>query len=122
MTTFAKKFFLKFKQNNYMATLGSKLLKLRHAHKFSQLQIAEKLDVSQNAYCQWESDKCKPNANNLQKIAVFYKVEISDLLYDKVLLLENEKFSKEIIEQILQNQANILRMLEMYLKQFDIIA
>jgi len=122
LTTFAKKFFLKFKQNNYMATLGSKLLKLRHAHKFSQLQIAEKLDVSQNAYCQWESDKCKPNANNLQKIAVFYKVEISDLLYDKVMLWENEKIPKEFIKELLQNQANIMRMLEMYQRYFDIIA
>lgn len=33
-----------------MASLGTKLLNLRRQHRLSQTEIAEALDVSQNAY------------------------------------------------------------------------
>jgi len=113
-----------------MATLGSKLLKLRQEHKFSQIEIAEKLDISQNAYSKWEADKCKPNADNLQKIAVFYNVDMSDLLDDKekISVSGNEigdnniiantsstinvQISKEMLEILLQNQENIIKVLD----------
>jgi transcriptional regulator with XRE-family HTH domain len=135
------KIFYLLKNNKNMATLGSKLLKLRQEHKFSQMEIAEKLDVSQNAYCKWEADKCKPGADNLQKIAVFYNIDMSDLLDDneKISLSGNEingenniiantiptiniQISKDLIEKVLQNQENITKMLEMQLKLFDRLA
>jgi len=40
-----------------MASLGTKLLNLRRQHRLSQTEIAEVLDVSQNAYNKWEADK-----------------------------------------------------------------
>ncbi|MCL1868764.1 MAG: helix-turn-helix transcriptional regulator [Paludibacter sp.] len=102
-----------------MATLGL-LLKLRQEHKFSQMEIAEKLNVSQNAYCKWESDKCKPGSKNLQKIAIFYNIDAFDLLDDNANIsfsgneigdnniiastksTINVQMSKEFIEQLLQ--------------------
>ncbi|MCL2290014.1 MAG: helix-turn-helix domain-containing protein [Bacteroidetes bacterium] len=47
-----------------MPTLGTKLLKLRREANLSQAEIADFLGVSQNAYNRWESDKCKPLAEN----------------------------------------------------------
>ena len=110
-----------------MITLDSKLLKLRRKHRFSQTEIAEKLNVSQNAYCKWEAGKCKPNVNNLHKIAVFYNVDMFNLLDNnkEISLLNNEignndiiakasyiKISKELLEKVLQGQKNIINILE----------
>ena len=65
-----------------MATLGTKLLKLRQEHRLSQMEISDILGVSQNAYSRWEADKCKPLAENLFKISQYYKIDMSELLDD----------------------------------------
>ena len=106
-----------------MATLNSKLLKLRKKHRFSQSEIAENIGVSQNSYCKWEAGKSKPNINNLQKIAVFYNVDVPYLLEDSKNgdnetdpnSLINIQVSKELLEKALQNQKNIVKMSEMQL-------
>lgn len=54
-----------------MATLGTKLGRLRREKKLTQEQIAEKLNVSQNAYNKWENDKAKPSMENIVKLAEF---------------------------------------------------
>ncbi|MDR3287116.1 MAG: helix-turn-helix domain-containing protein [Prevotellaceae bacterium] len=59
-----------------MATLGKKLLNLRLKQRLSQMEIADILNVSQNAYHRWESDKCKPLADNLLKISHYYHMDI----------------------------------------------
>lgn len=63
-------------------TLGTKLANLRSIKNLSQLEIAQRLEVSQNAYNKWESDKSKPSMENLLKIADFYESDIYDLLAD----------------------------------------
>jgi len=75
-----------------MASLGTKLLNLRRQHRLSQTEIAEVLDVSQNAYNKWEADKCKPSADNALKISQYYKINIVELLDDKekITLSNNE--------------------------------
>jgi len=65
-----------------MASLGTKLLNIRRHYRLSQTEISNILDVSQNAYNRWESDKCKPSANNLFKLSQYYKIDITKLLDD----------------------------------------
>jgi len=120
-----------------MATLGTKLLNLRKEHRLSQAEIAEKLDVSQNAYNKWEADKCKPGAENLYKISVFYKIDLTELLDDSekisvsintikggnniiAEIIPNASIpqSKELIDILLQNQEQISKLLE---RQFELV-
>ena len=121
-----------------MATLGNKLIHLRHERKLSQAEVAQCLDVSQNAYNKWEADKCKPGADNLQKISAFYEIDISELLADddKITLSGNNirgenniiantipnihiHSSKELISKVLKNQEQISRLLEMEFKLLE---
>ena len=113
-----------------MATLGNKLINLRREHNLSQTELAEKLDISQTAYNKWEADKSKPNADNLQKISTFYKVDIAELLDEngKIVISGNSfkdgnivgntmptitiQNSQELIDQILKNQQQITQLLE----------
>ena len=115
-----------------MATLDSKLLKLRKEHRFSQSEIAKKIGVSQNAYCKWEAGKSIPGTENIKKISVFYDVDVRYLLDDKkngdndIVAAQNSTInipiSVELFEKALQNQKNIIKMSEMQLKIFEKLA
>ncbi|WP_294310699.1 helix-turn-helix domain-containing protein [uncultured Chryseobacterium sp.] len=110
-------------------TLGTKLNKLRTGRNLTQVQIAERLQVSQNAYNRWESDKAKPAMENLMKIADFYETDVYELLDEKAIVQNNtdravgnihnnntvtinNSVSEEIIESILKNQQDITKLVE----------
>ncbi len=60
--------------------IGKKLREYRYKNNYSQQQVAEFLDISQSTYCDWESDKTFPKAENLSKVAKLYDIDINDLL------------------------------------------
>ncbi|QQV03358.1 MULTISPECIES: helix-turn-helix domain-containing protein [Chryseobacterium] len=110
-------------------TLGTKLNKLRTARNLTQMQIAEQLHISQNAYNKWESDKAKPAMENLMKIADFYETDVYDLLDESPIVQNNtdravgnihnnntvtinNSFSEELVESIIKNQQDITKLVE----------
>jgi transcriptional regulator with XRE-family HTH domain len=113
-----------------MVTLGKKLLDLRREHRLSQVEVADYIGVSQNAYNRWESDKCKPQVENLLKISQYYKTDIKELLDDneKVNVSGNDIKGENniiantiptiniqnfaLIEHVIQTQENISKLLE----------
>lgn len=60
--------------------IGKKLREYRYRNNYSQQKVAELLDISQSTYCDWESDRSFPKAENLSKVAKLYDVDINDLL------------------------------------------
>lgn len=110
-------------------TLGTKLNKLRTGRNLTQVQIAEKLHISQNAYNKWESDKAKPAMENLIRIADFYEMDVYDLLDETPIVQNNtdravgnihnnntvtinNTISEELIESIIKNQQDITSLVE----------
>ncbi|GEN75622.1 helix-turn-helix domain-containing protein [Chryseobacterium hagamense] len=108
-------------------TLGTKLNKLRIGRNLTQVQIAERLQVSQNAYNKWESDKAKPAMENLMKIADFYETDVYELLDEKAIVQNNtdkaigniqgtvtinHSISEELINSIIKNQQDITKLIE----------
>ena len=97
---------------------AERLKTLRKQVKLTQAQIAEKLDISQQAYASWERGAKKPTQENLVKIAQILNVTVDYLVgnseeqpdeFDNIELLfrmnskgltEEEKiiFKKELIE------------------------
>ena len=120
-----------------MSTLGTKLLQLRTKNRMSQKEIAEIIGVSQNAYNQWESDKCKPLIENLVKISQHYCMDIKELLDDneKISLAGNEIKgenniiantiptiniqSSALMDKILQMQEQIAKLIESQFKLLE---
>ena len=122
-----------YKKDFYMATLGAKLLKLRLDHKLSQTELAEIIGVSQNAYCRWESDKCKPQTENLFKISQYYQIDMKEFLDDTGTIIfsnteikggniignnipsinnVNIQLSAEMMENFLKTQEQISKILD----------
>lgn len=97
---------------------AERLKTLRKQVKLTQAQIAEKLNISQQAYASWEQGVKKPTQDNLVKIAQILNVSVDYLVgnseeksdeLDNIELLfrmnskgltdeEKEIFKKELIE------------------------
>lgn len=76
-------------------TFGEKLKKARKEIGLSQVQFAEKINVSRSAVAKWETDKGMPDVSNLKVMAQLLNVSV-DYLLD-----EDEKISfNEIKEPI----------------------
>jgi len=76
--------------------LPNNLRFLRKYYDYTQKELAEPFEVSQEGYSKWERGISIPSIRRLQKIANFYKIETSDLLNKKpedilLILLERKK-------------------------------
>lgn len=88
-----------------------KLKELRLKANLTQKEIAEKLNISQPAYQQWESGRRKPTLTTLEMFSDFFSVSIEELLSDGTVRIEsilnadkisykNKPLSNETIELI----------------------
>ena len=59
---------------------AERLKTLRKQEKLTQVQIAEKLEISQQAYAAWERGVKKPTQENLVKIAQVLNVSVDYLV------------------------------------------
>ena len=65
-----------------MSNFPSKIKKLRIANGLTQKQIAESLNVSQNAIYNWENGKREPNLDMIKQIAKYFDFPLYLLLDD----------------------------------------
>lgn len=65
-----------------MSDFPNRLKKLRSDSKLTQKQLAEKLNVSQNAVYNWENGKREPNLDMMKKIAKVFDIALYILLDD----------------------------------------
>lgn len=63
--------------------LREKLIHLRKQNGLSQLELAEKLNVSRQAISKWEVGATAPSTENLKCLGELYKVPLEDLLNDE---------------------------------------
>ena len=60
--------------------LKENLVMLRNIHGFSQEEIAEKINISRQAYAKWESGKTVPDIEKCRLLAEVYGVTIDSLV------------------------------------------
>lgn len=60
--------------------IASNLKYLRKAHKYSQEEVADKLDVSRQAIAKWENGDTMPDLENTIALAKLYNVTIDNLV------------------------------------------
>ena len=59
-----------------LVTLASRLKELRLSNNLTQEQIAQKLNITRNAYTLYETGKNNPTIETLKKLADIYKTSI----------------------------------------------
>ena len=63
--------------------LKENLIMLRTIHGFSQEEIAEKINISRQAYAKWESGATIPDIQKCGLLAQVYGVTVDSLLKDE---------------------------------------
>ncbi|MDQ1803091.1 helix-turn-helix transcriptional regulator [Chryseobacterium sp. CKR4-1] len=114
-----------------MATLGTKLTRLRQRKGYSQQEVADLLHISQPAYHKWETDTSKPGLESVVKLCEIYDIEINDLLEDGNTVISNNTFdscssnvigaaynpvfninSSAMMEGIIKNQEHLAKLMD----------
>ena len=60
--------------------LSDNLIMLRNVHRYSQEELAEKINISRQAYAKWEKGETIPDVEKCQKLAEVYGTTIDALL------------------------------------------
>ena len=55
------------------------LKELRKSHKFTQQQLADRINISQRAYSHYEKGQCEPDVSTLIKLAEIYDISLDIL-------------------------------------------
>ena len=95
-----------------------KLKDTRKKHNYTQSQIANYIQTSQQTYSDYENGKTQPTIETLIKLADFYHVSLDELvgrptsLINKMLLTDKER---SIIEKVLAMNLKQQELTEFYI-------
>ena len=82
-------------------TLGQKIAELRKAKNMTQLELANKLNITDKAVSKWERDISCPDINTFPKLAELLGVSVDELLKANNAISE-DKETKDIVDLVLK--------------------
>ena len=80
--------------------IGKFIAACRKKENLTQLQLAEKLGITDRAVSKWETGKCLPDSAIMLDLCDFLKISVNDLLCGEVVKMEN--YNKEMENQLLE--------------------
>lgn len=82
--------------------IGKFIANKRKEQDLTQLQLAEKLGITDRAVSKWETGKSLPDASLMPELCKLLKITINDLLCGEVVSMENynEKAEKALLEMV----------------------
>ena len=90
------------------ATVADNIRQLRAKQKISAAALAEKIGVSQSTVSDWETAKKMPRATSIVRLAEFFGVNKSDLLYDPTDTRDAGMHDLLDLEQLLTSKARLV--------------
>lgn len=86
-------------------TLGMMIAELRKQHGMTQLELAEKMGVTDKAVSKWERDLSCPDINSLPKLAELLGVGVEELMQIKQEAAAPENKVSDIVKTALKGVA-----------------
>ena len=71
------------KNKKIYETIGNKIKQFREKLNLSQDDLASKIKVTPNTISRWETTKYKPKIDDLEKLAIFFNINLSAFLPDE---------------------------------------
>ena len=91
--------------------LAKQLKSARLNKKFTQQEVADKLNISRQSISKWENGSSTPDIATLKVLASFYEISIQDLTKENKQLKEKISRNNETIHTQQQKLANIRKAL-----------
>ena len=103
-------------------TLGMMIAELRKEQGMTQLELAEKMAVTDKAVSKWERDLSCPDINSLPKLAALLGVSVDDLMQFKKAASDPGRSPREIVNMVFKAVALAMGIAVTVLSALDQLA
>ncbi len=95
--------------------IGKFIAEQRKKNNLTQMQLAEKLNITDRAISKWENGKAMPDSSIMLDLCNELKISVNELLSGEVLEMNsyNEKMERNLIDMVRQKEASDKRLLKM---------
>ena len=95
--------------------IGKFIAERRKKNNLTQMQLAEKLNITDRAISKWENGKAMPDSSIMLELCAELKISVNELLSGEVLEMNsyNEKMEQNLIDMVRQKEASDKRLLKM---------
>ena len=95
--------------------IGKFIAQRRKQVNLTQLQLAEKLGITDRAVSKWETGKAMPDSSIMLELCGILKITVNDLLSGEVVTMENynKELEQNLLEMVKQKEAADKRLLKM---------
>ena len=95
--------------------IGKFIAECRKKNNLTQMQLAEKLNITDRAISKWENGKGMPDSSIMLDLCNELKISVNELLSGEVLEMNkyNEKVEKNLLEIVKQKEESDKRLLTM---------
>ena len=80
--------------------IGKFIAECRKKENLTQMQLAEKLDITDRAVSKWETGRTMPDSSIMLELCEILKITVNDLLSGEVVAVEN--YNKELENNLLE--------------------
>ena len=93
--------------------IGKFIAQCRKKENLTQMQLAEKLNITDRAVSKWETGKALPDASIMLTLCEILKITVNDLLSGEIVTMESyhKEMEEKLIEMVRQKEENDKRML-----------
>lgn len=93
--------------------IGKFIAKRRKNVNLTQLQLAEKLNITDRAVSKWENGKSLPDSSVMLELCDILKITVNDLLSGEVVTMENynREMENKLLEMVKQKEQSDKRLL-----------
>lgn len=97
------------------AKIGRFIAERRKEAKLTQMQLAEKLNITDRAVSKWETGKAMPDTSLMLDLCSVLKISVNDLLSGEVVSMENynKKLEQNLLEMVKQKETSDKRLLSL---------
>ena len=95
--------------------IGKFISECRKKNNLTQMQLAEKLNITDRAISKWENGKAMPDSSIMLDLCNELKISVNELLSGEVLEMNsyNEKLEQNLIDMVKQKEQSDKRLLTM---------
>lgn len=97
--------------------IGKFIAERRKQNGLTQMQLAEKLNITDRAVSKWETGKSMPDSSIMLELCSVLKITVNDLLSGELITVDNynKESEKNLLEMVRQKQEADKRLLRMEL-------
>ena len=93
--------------------IGKFIAERRKAAELTQMQLAEKLNITDRAISKWENGRAMPDSSIMLLLCDILKISVNDLLHGEVKTMDsyNEELEKTLLEMLKEKEKSDKRLL-----------